>query len=721
MKKLLFLLLCTVSMYGQTLQNPTYGTVKLKQNTTDLTAEKVSVQSVDGSLNTIAKTDLINVVERDSYSLLPTSGAIEKLYVTKDTNKLYRWNGSTYVDVAYVDVSGKADLDASGKVPLTQIPESLLGSVNFKSVYNASTNTPALPTVSSSNKGWYYVVSVAGTQQGLNLAVGDWIISNGTSWGKVDNNNNVTNVFGRVGSVTAQAGDYTASQVTNAESNLNKKTAIVSSDTDYPTSKAVIDYVATSVPDATTTVKGKTKLAGDLGGTADLPTTPTALHKTGNETKTSGTTTFTDEVITAGLLTANRVRIVNPATDALYISNIGSTSGIFVNSEATGSNNHAIQTTQSTSANGIVSNGQATAATGASILGLTTNGTAVQGQTQGTGSAFKAVGGVSNAIVFEGISALSSRTSSINEAGTITGTSLVKSGAPTTNLLLAGGGDISQNGLPYVDLTSAQTVIGKKTFASQTTFNSLTSFFSGVDFKSDITVSNNSTGNISLVTVNGNGANTNYKSILTDAVNGSGFVSNSVGASTGFNFVGQNNGANTFTVNKTGDVVAKSVTLTGQTATSAVLAGGGVLANPISGTGATNYLPKITGTRTIGNSNIYDNGNVGIGTNNPLAKFVVSNSGAETIEFGYSGGISASYIQSINRSTGIGASIAYYLTDSAEHVFYTNSIKVLTIKASGVINYANTPIYTNNTTALAGGLVAGDIYRTAVGVLMITY
>jgi hypothetical protein len=29
-----------------------------------------------------------------------------------------------------------------------------------------------------------------------------------------------------------------------------------------------------------------TKLAGDLGGTVDLPTTLTALHKTGNETKT---------------------------------------------------------------------------------------------------------------------------------------------------------------------------------------------------------------------------------------------------------------------------------------------------------------------------------------------------------------------------------------------------------------------------------------------------
>ena len=41
-----------------------------------------------------------------------------------------------------------------------------------------------------------------------------------------------------------------------------------------------------TVPDATTTIKGILKLANDLGGTADAPTTPTALHKTGNETFT---------------------------------------------------------------------------------------------------------------------------------------------------------------------------------------------------------------------------------------------------------------------------------------------------------------------------------------------------------------------------------------------------------------------------------------------------
>lgn len=46
-----------------------------------------------------------------------------------------------------------------------------------------------------------------------------------------------------------------------------------------------------------------------------------------------------------------------------------------------------------------------------------------------------------------------------------------------------------------------------------------------------------------------------------------------------------------------------------------------VLTNPVTGTGTTNYVPKFTGTSTVGNSQLFDNGtNVGIGTANPQYK-----------------------------------------------------------------------------------------------------
>jgi hypothetical protein len=111
--------------------------------------------------------------------------------------------------------NGYASLDSNGKVPLVQINDALIGNVNFQGLWNASTNTPTLANPpASGTKGYYYIVSTAGTFAGISFEVGDWIISNGTAWGKVDNTDAVSSVFGRTGNVTATNGDYNTSQVT---------------------------------------------------------------------------------------------------------------------------------------------------------------------------------------------------------------------------------------------------------------------------------------------------------------------------------------------------------------------------------------------------------------------------------------------------------------------------------------------------------------------------
>ena len=79
----------------------------------------------------------------------------------------------------------KADL-VNGKVPLSQMDDSLVGAVEYKGAWDATINTPMLPSIPT-EKGIYYVVSVAGAQFGLTFGIGDWIISNGTVWQKVDN------------------------------------------------------------------------------------------------------------------------------------------------------------------------------------------------------------------------------------------------------------------------------------------------------------------------------------------------------------------------------------------------------------------------------------------------------------------------------------------------------------------------------------------------------
>jgi hypothetical protein len=71
------------------------------------------------------------------------------------------------------------------------------------------------------------------------------------------------------------------------------------------------------------------------------------------------------------------------------------------------------------------------------------------------------------------------------------------------------------------------------------------------------------------------------------------------------------------------------------------------LANGISGSGTTNYIPKFTSSSAIGNSIVFDNGtNVGIGTTSPSAKLEVN--GNVTSSGNYvSSNASASYIASL--------------------------------------------------------------------------
>ena len=111
--------------------------------------------------------------------------------------------------------NGVASLDANQKVPLSQINDSLIGQVEYRGVWNASTNTPTLPTTPT-EKGHYYVTSVAGSRFGHSFEIGDWVISNGASWDKVDNTDAVSSVAGKTGVVTLVASDVGAPPTTRS-------------------------------------------------------------------------------------------------------------------------------------------------------------------------------------------------------------------------------------------------------------------------------------------------------------------------------------------------------------------------------------------------------------------------------------------------------------------------------------------------------------------------
>lgn len=116
--------------------------------------------------------------------------------------------------------NGVATLDAGGKVPTSQIPQ--MGDLNYQGTWDASTNTPTL-TSSAGTKGFYYVVSVAGSTNLNGITdwkVGDWAVFNGSVWEKIDNTDAVTSVNGYTGTVVLTATDVGAAPATSGTSIL---------------------------------------------------------------------------------------------------------------------------------------------------------------------------------------------------------------------------------------------------------------------------------------------------------------------------------------------------------------------------------------------------------------------------------------------------------------------------------------------------------------------
>ena len=118
---------------------------------------------------------------------------------------------------------GVATLDSAGKVPISQIPDSVIGALSYQGTWNASTNTPTL-TSSVGTKGYYYVVSVAGSTNLNGITdwkVGDWAVYNGSAWQKIDNTDSVTSVNGYTGAVVLTYTDVGAFPATSTTGSGN--------------------------------------------------------------------------------------------------------------------------------------------------------------------------------------------------------------------------------------------------------------------------------------------------------------------------------------------------------------------------------------------------------------------------------------------------------------------------------------------------------------------
>ena len=129
-----------------------------------------------------------------------------------------------------------------GKIPTAYIPDVLMGQVMYGGTVNASgvatltsdakirLGTSAATITLTNNtgsygytvcEGMYFIASAGGTVCGQSLLVGDWLISTGSSWSKIDNTDAVTGIKGsaettyRIGNVNITPANIGLDKVDN--------------------------------------------------------------------------------------------------------------------------------------------------------------------------------------------------------------------------------------------------------------------------------------------------------------------------------------------------------------------------------------------------------------------------------------------------------------------------------------------------------------------------
>ena len=176
---------------------------------------------------------------------------------------------------------GVATLDSAGKVPISQIPDSVIGALSYQGTWDASTNTPTL-TSSVGTKGYYYVVSVAGSTNLNGITdwkIGDWAVYSGTAWQKIDNTDGVTSVNGYTGAVvltqTDISGTVPTSRTITAGTGLTGG-GDLSADRTFAIDSTVATLTGTQTLTNKTLTAPKIDLINDTNGNEILGLSPTA-------------------------------------------------------------------------------------------------------------------------------------------------------------------------------------------------------------------------------------------------------------------------------------------------------------------------------------------------------------------------------------------------------------------------------------------------------------
>lgn len=518
-----------------------------------------------------------DVIEVANYAALPTTGESGKIYVTIDNNHIFRWTGSTYVEIT------------DNTAVWGAITGTLSSQTDLQSALNSKFNNPignttqyiagdgsliTFPTILDAGN----LICLVRNQSGSTINAGSLVYISGGSGNKplitlsqANNEANSSRTFGMVRN--------------NIGNNSNGYVVITGQVTDLDTSaytEGTVLYLSTSVAGGYTNIKPSAPnhmvYVGEVVYSHGVHGTIQARIQNGYELdeihNVSISSITNKDLLTYESATSlwknkslSTILGYTPADDSnvVHLTGAETITGTKSFNSTTGI---GIRSNNSGSGYGIYSDNSST-------------GVAYYVANSGQGNGFSVANALSSlGNLFDG-SYNGTQNFVVNYLGELTASKLIKSGGTSSQFLKADGSVDSSTYALTSQLHNAVTIgtanglslstqVLSLGLASSSTNGALSSTDWNIFNSKQVAMSFNSPLSYSLGTLSINQATTSSNGYL---------------SSTDWNiFNGKQN----------------------------------ALTNPITGTGTTNYLSKFTGASSLGNSLIYDNGtNVGIGTTAP--------------------------------------------------------------------------------------------------------
>jgi hypothetical protein len=113
------------------------------------------------------------------------------MYLVKNGVNREPVEGDELVITSELETEFNSLFDIDGKIKIEYFSDAMLGNLHYQRGFvpatGKDTNGVNIPAAATANKGWYWIAASAGTFASISFETGDWLVSHGTGYKKIDN------------------------------------------------------------------------------------------------------------------------------------------------------------------------------------------------------------------------------------------------------------------------------------------------------------------------------------------------------------------------------------------------------------------------------------------------------------------------------------------------------------------------------------------------------